>query len=152
MKSKLFPILLTLFIVICSTNKGFSQTPMQVSGTATKTASVSGNWSSNTTWGGSLPVNYDRILIPNGVTIIVDGMVTEKFKSIRIADGGKLQFATNTDTELRTEYIFSAPNGTLEIGTNANKIPVGTTASLVFAEMGALPNGKTQSVSLLEQY
>ena len=63
MKSKLFPILLTLFLVICSTNKGFSQTPMQVAGTATKTASVSGNWSSTTTWGGSLPVNDDRVLI-----------------------------------------------------------------------------------------
>ncbi len=63
-------------------------------------------------------------------------MIAQEFKSVRIADGGKLQFATNVNTELRNEYLFSAMMGTLEIGTNSNKIATGVTVSLVFAERG----------------
>jgi len=63
-----------------------AQSPMQVAGTATKTAIISGNWGSLATWGGVLPSDDDRILIPNGITVTVDGMITEEFKSIRIDD------------------------------------------------------------------
>ncbi len=109
---------------------------MEVAGTATITASASGDWSSTSTWGGSLPSNDDRVLIPNGITVIVDEMISEEFKSVRIADGGKLTFATDVDTELRTEYLFSGMMGSLEIGTSTNKISSNKKASLVFAERG----------------
>ena len=58
-------------------------------------------------------------------------MISEEFKSIHIADGGKLQFATNVNTELRTEYLFSSRMGTLEIGTSTNKVSANVKASLV---------------------
>ena len=134
--SKPFQILLLLLIIPIFINFGIAQSPMQVAGTATITATTSGNWSSSSTWGGSLPIDDARVLIPNGVTVTVDGIITAAFKSIRIADGGKLRFATNVNTELRTEYLFSAMTGTLEIGTNANKIATNVTANLVFAERG----------------
>ncbi len=124
-----------LLISFCVSN-GLAQTPMQVAGTATVTATSSGNWSSPPTWGGTLPTNDDRVLIPSGITVTVDGMISEEFKSVRIDDGGKLQFATNVNTELRTEYLFSGMSGILEIGTSNNKIATGVTASLVFAERG----------------
>lgn len=126
-------VLLSLSMYI---NYGWSQSPMQVAGTATITATTSGNWNSTNTWGGALPSNDARVLIPNGVTVTVDGMISEEFKSVRIADGGKLQFATNVNTELRTEYLFSGMMGTLEIGTSNNKVATGVNASLVFAERG----------------
>ena len=47
-----------------------------------------------------------------------------------------LEFATNVNTELRTEYLVSGMMGTLEIGTSMNKIAQGVKASLVFAERG----------------
>lgn len=112
------------------------QSAQQVAGTATKTAITSGNWSATATWGGSLPANDDRVLIPNGITVTVDGMIAEEMKSVRIADGGKLQFATAVNTELRTEYLFSSMMGELEIGNSTTKIANGVTASLVFAERG----------------
>lgn len=132
-------ILILLSAIICP-NFVSAQTPMQVAGIATITATTSGNWTSASTWGGSLPVNDDRVLIPNGVTVTVDGMISGAFKSIRIADGGKLQFVTDVDTELRTEYLFSSMMGTLEIGTSTNKVSSNVKASLVFAERGGTTN------------
>lgn len=117
-------------------NHGLAQSPMQVAGTATKTAITSGDWSSAATWGGILPSNDDRVLIPNGITVTVDDMIAEEFKSVRIDNGGKLQFATNINTELRTEYLFSSMMATLEIGTSTNKVSSNVKASLVFAERG----------------
>ncbi len=127
---------IVLFILIFTVSISFAQSPMQVAGTATITATSSGNWSTASTWGGILPVNDDRVHIPNGITVTVDGMITEEFKSVRIADGGKLQFATNVNTELRTEYLFSSMMGELEIGKSSNKIATDVTANLVFAERG----------------
>jgi len=122
MTSKLLQNLFILLIINIFVNYGFAQTPMQVAGTATITAASSGNWTSTSTWGGALPSNDDRVLIPSGVTVTVDAMIAQEFKSVRIGDGGKLQFATNVNTELRTEYLFSGMMGSLEIGTSANKV------------------------------
>ena len=127
-----------------------AQNPMQVAGTATKTAITSGNWSSLATWGGLLPSDDDRVLIPNGITVTVDGMITEEFKSIRIDDGGKLQFATNVNTELRTEYLFSSMMASLEIGKTTNRISPNVKASLVFAERGGTTSALILKDLLLE--
>lgn len=136
MASKTLKNLIILLLINFCSKYGFAQSPMQVAGTTTITAATSGNWSAASTWGGSLPVNDDRVLIPNGITVTVDGMIAEELKSIRIDNGGKLQFATNVNTELRVEYLFSAMMGTLEIGTGANKISSNVKANLVFAERG----------------
>ena len=136
MSIKFLQHLSILFTILICAIDGFAQSPLQVAGTATITATSSGNWSSTSTWGGSLPSNDDRVLIPNGITVTVDGMIAEEFKSVRIDNGGKLEFATNVNTELRTEYLFSGMMGTLEIGNNFNKIATNVEANLVFAERG----------------
>ncbi len=136
MTSKSIQFIVSLLIVNICTFCGIAQSPMQVAGTATITATSSGNWSSTTVWGGSLPSDDDRVLIPNGITVTVDAMIAQEFKSVRIDNGGKLQFATNVNTELRTEYLFSNMMGILEIGTNSNKVSSNVKASLVFAERG----------------
>ena len=140
MASKSLLLLSVLLILIFCPHTSIAQSPMQVAGTATITATNSGNWSSANTWGGTLPVNDDRVLIPNGITVTVDGMISEAFKSVRIDNGGKLQFATTVNTELKTEYLFSAMMGNLEIGTSSNKIAPNVKASLVFAERGGTSN------------
>ncbi|OJJ17846.1 hypothetical protein BKI52_28725 [marine bacterium AO1-C] len=139
MKIKILQIL--IFLLGLHAKYGLAQSPIQVAGTATITAIASGNWSSPLTWGGTLPQNDDRVLIPDGITITVDIVVIQAFKSIRIANGGKLQFTTNVNTELRTEYLVSEMKGILEIGTNSNKVASNVKAKLVFAERG----GTTQS-------
>lgn len=114
-----------------------AQTPVQVAGVATKTAIKSGNWSNPSTWNGNaIPGDLARVLIPNNITVTIDGMIPQEMKSVRIASGGKLQYATNTNTELRTEYLVSEMGGEFEIGTSTNPVNAANTASLVFAEKG----------------
>ncbi|WP_299551739.1 G8 domain-containing protein [Seonamhaeicola sp.] len=135
LKSKISKLWIAL-IMVMQVITLLAQTPVQVAGTANKTAVQSGNWSSAATWGGSVPSDLDRVLIPNGITVTVDGMISQEMKSVRIANGGKLQYATNVNTELRTEFLVSEMGGAFEIGTETNKINPNVTASLVFAEKG----------------
>lgn len=107
-----------------------AQNAIQVAGAATKTATQSGNWTSPATWGGSLPNDNARVLIPANITVTVDNKIATEFKSVKIE--GILKFATNKDTELRTEYLVSTMMGKLEIGTTNNPIPSNVKASLVF--------------------
>lgn len=132
----LIKLLFYLTSILFLTTSLKAQSPLQVAGTATITATSSGDWSASSTWGGTIPPNDARVVIPTGVTVTVDGMIPEEFKSIRIDNGGKLQFATQVHTELRTEYLVSGMMGALEIGTNSDKIAAGVRASLVFAERG----------------
>ncbi|MEM7037171.1 MAG: G8 domain-containing protein, partial [Bacteroidota bacterium] len=121
-------------LIFTATTSIQAQTPAQVAGTATITATQSGNWSAPATWGGSLPATDDRVGIPAGITVTVDGEIATEFKSVRI--DGTLEFATNVNTELRSEFIFSSPSGRLEVGTSADPIDVSATAKIVFAESG----------------
>lgn len=126
-----------LILVVCFVGVSVTaQSPIDVAGTPTITAVQSGNWSDTTTWGGTLPGNDARVLIPANITITIDGMISQEFKSIRIASQGKLQYATSVNTELRTEFLVSEMGGTFEIGNSTTPIDANTTASLVFAWRG----------------
>lgn len=118
------------------------QSAMQVAGTATITASTSGNWTNPQTWGGALPQDNDRVLIPNGVEVIVDDVILKEFKSLRIDNGGILKYSANSNTELRVEYLFCSAGGTLEIGNSQNPIVNSNIAKLVFAERGGTSSGE----------
>lgn len=111
-----------------------AQSPLQVAGTPTISATQNGNWTSASTWGGTLPTTDARIRIPNGITVTVDTQIPTEFKSLIIE--GKLDFATNVNTELRCEYIVSTMTGELEIGTTTTPIDANVTAQIVFAERG----------------
>ncbi|MEM7039701.1 MAG: G8 domain-containing protein, partial [Bacteroidota bacterium] len=76
------------------------------------------------------------MLIPSGVTVTVDGVIGNACKSIRIDGGGALSFATNANTELRTEYLVSAMQGSLTIGSAATPIGANVTARLIFEDLG----------------
>lgn len=132
-------MILTLMVSFCMVSMsraqfGLGLMPGQVAGTPTIVAVQSGDWTNPITWGGVLPVTDDRVSIPSGVTVTVASEVTTEFKSINIA--GTLRFANNVNTELRCEYVHSAPTGTLEIGTALNPISGSVTARFVVADRG----------------
>ena len=104
---------------------------------ATHTVVASGNWSDPSVWqDGTLPTAGARIVIPEGMTLTVDGQIAEEFKTIRI--DGTLQFATNVNTELRVDTIVSSPTGCFVMGTASNPIAADVTARIVFADDGAI--------------
>ncbi len=144
MTRKTPPILLGLALLQCPS---MGQSAVQVAGAPTYTAVRDGPWTSAATWGGSLPGDSARVLIPADITVTVNAVVLTEFKSVRIAKRGKLRFATGVKTELRTEYLVSegptksngvvtVAGGTLEMGTATGRVASTVTARLVFAEKG----------------
>ena len=104
---------------------------------ATHTVVASGNWSNPEVWeNGVLPDVGARIMIPAGVTLTVDSVLSDEFKTIGIH--GTLRFANDVDTELRVDTIVSAPHGRFEMGTSAAPVVQGVTAKVVFADDGII--------------
>ena len=104
---------------------------------ATHIATASGDWSSASTWqGGRIPDQGSRVLIPEGMAVMVDGELTSELAWLRL--NGELRFATNRDTELRVDTLVSAPGSRLEIGTAEQPVQSNVQARIVFADLGPL--------------
>jgi hypothetical protein len=98
---------------------------------ATHIAEVSGDWSDACVWrGGELPGSGAHVLIPEGITVRVDGIVNENISTVGIY--GQLSFDHAKDTELRVNTLVSAITGTLEISTEAVPISDAVTARIRF--------------------
>jgi hypothetical protein len=82
---------------------------------ATITSKNSGNWSSSTTWNGSVvPGVNDDVVIPNGANIVLDANAS--VKSIMV--DGTLKVVMTKDISITTAYIMI--HGNFEWGTAAN--------------------------------
>ena len=104
---------------------------------ATHVSVTSGNWSDPSTWtNGVVPTAGAKVVIGNGQTVTIDGVVSESFKTIRI--DGTLRFANDFNTQLKVDTLVSTCNGRLEIGTRANPISNDVTAKLIFADDGEI--------------
>ncbi|XP_052060298.1 fibrocystin-L-like isoform X3 [Mytilus californianus] len=72
-------------------------------------------WSSTNSWGGkNPPVEGEIVVIPAGMTILLD-QSTPKLKTL-LLQGGKLIF-DEQDIELNSEYILITNGGALQVGT-----------------------------------
>ncbi len=101
---------------------------------ATHTAIRSGDWSDPNTWDSSVPSTGARVVIPAAYTVTVDGVFTDRLATIRV--DGTLQFATNTNTELRVETIVTMPHSRFTIGTQNNPIQPNSTAKILILDNG----------------
>uniref|UniRef100_UPI00321642D8 HYR domain-containing protein n=1 Tax=uncultured Draconibacterium sp. TaxID=1573823 RepID=UPI00321642D8 len=97
------------------------------SGMADYTA-VSGNWSDPATWGGTVPTTTDNVIIPNGVTVVVD--VAANCQNITIESGGELNHGTTLATTLQINGNWTN-NGTYDGGTNGVVEFTGTVAASI---------------------
>ena len=108
-----------------------------VSFAATRTASVSGNWSNTATWGGAaVPTSADAVTINSGITVTVD--VTANCASLTF-----LQTATVNSNVNISSGITLTIAGTLSIprpGASTNTMAVGAgilnAASIDFSNGG----------------
>lgn len=77
---------------------------------ATRTASVSGNWNATATWGGSaVPTAADAVIINNGITVTVTAAAT----CLSVTNIGTLTFSTFGMT-VAGPWVN---NGTVNVGT-----------------------------------
>lgn len=103
-------------------------------------AVADGDWSDPFTWyQGRMPEDGAKVLIPETISVTVDGESAARLSTLRI--DGALSFATDTDTRLVLETLVLTPGGRLEIGTEAAPIAADATAEIVIISdtPGALP-------------
>ena len=96
-----------------------------------------GAWSDPATWhNGVVPGAGARVLIPIGVEVQVDSVITTRLSTIRV--DGMLSFDTTRNTELRVDAIVVFDTGSFEMGTAATPIMPGVTARLVIIDNGPI--------------
>lgn len=95
---------------------------------ATNFATQSGNWSDPATWGGYVPTADARVVIGEGISVTIDGIINEAMRTIRV--DGALRFATDVTTRLRVDTLVVTPKGYLEIGTPERPVVEHVTATM----------------------
>ncbi|MBL6803437.1 MAG: G8 domain-containing protein, partial [Synechococcus sp. BS307-5m-G38] len=104
---------------------------------ASHVAVASGLWSSPSTWrDGLVPDEDSRVLIPEGLTVKVDGEFRTSLDWVRV--NGTLRFATDVDTALKVETVVTAPGSRLEIGTPMDPVQADVSARIEFPDRGPL--------------
>jgi G8 domain len=103
---------------------------------ATTQAIVSGEWDNAATWDHGIPVAESNVLIPEGMSVLIDSVLDPKLRTVRI--DGELSFAPNVNTALRVDTIVVTPEGVLTIGTDAAPIAPNVEARITFADRGPI--------------
>ncbi len=101
-------------------------------GAETIAAVQSGPWSDPATWGGALPGPGDDVLIPAGVSVnydVLDEGASTRIRYLRV--DGELHWATDRDTRLFVDTLFSAPAGLITIGNESAPLPAQHRAEIV---------------------
>jgi hypothetical protein len=96
---------------------------------------LGGNWSDPASWSNGVPGAADNVLIPNGITEIVDAVV-QAVHTIRV--DGELDFAPSANTGLTVDTLVVNEQGTFNMGTAAAPIAAGYTANLTFSDDGPI--------------
>ncbi|MEM7432611.1 MAG: G8 domain-containing protein [Pseudomonadota bacterium] len=106
----------------------------------THTATQSGTWADTATWNGNLPSPGAIVHIPEGVVVTLDNMNTTRLETVRV--DGTLRFATDQDTELRLDTLYSSCSGVFEIGTTDNPVAPDVSARVVFIDDGPVTDAR----------
>jgi len=104
---------------------------------ATHIAVQNGAWSDSKTWkAGAAPVNDAVVLIPHGVTVVLDAASTARLRGMRLE--GRLEFVTDHDTHLLVDTMVVTVNGELVVGSLQKPISAGHTARVTFIDRGPI--------------
>jgi len=91
------------------------------------------DWNDPNTWrSGRVPDPDTRVIVDGHVQIQDQRAIAQ---SIGVYPGGKLTFASNADTQLRTGDLIVFDDGTLHIGTDAAPISRTNRAELIFRDL-----------------
>ncbi len=93
-------------------------------------STTDGNWSSPSTWGGTLPTRNDVVVVRHNVTLDTQ---TEAY-DLAIYPNGTLSFETNAHTSLTVGTLMVMEGSTLQIGTAIDPVASDASASILFAD------------------
>lgn len=100
----------------------------------THKAVKSGNWSAPATWGGIIPINGSKVMIPSSITVIVDKVFNERLSTIRV--DGTLEFSRDANAQLSVETLVTMPHSSLIIGTESNPVKQNIEAKILILDNG----------------
>lgn len=104
---------------------------------ASHTAVRSGDWSDPATWaGGRVPGADADVVVPQGIDVRYDVASNAELHYVRV-DGG-LNFATDVDTKLVVDTLFTTSASYLTIGTVDQPVAAGVSAEIVIADNGPI--------------
>ena len=103
---------------------------------ATHTAVADGGWSDPATWGGQVPGDSARVVIPEGRTVTVDTVLQTRIETVGVF--GTLRVAPDVDTQLLVDTLVSSPAGLVEVGTKDRPIDDGVSARIRFLDDGPI--------------
>ena len=91
----------------------------------------SGDWFDPATWGGEVPGAGARVVVPDGMSVVYNGMSAAEIATIRV--DGVLSFPSETDTALSVDTIVVAPGGSFQMG--SAEAPVSASAVITFVNV-----------------
>lgn len=106
-------------------------------GDATHVAIGDGDWFDPSIWSnGEVPGDDARVLIPDGVTVDYGQVSDARLFTVRV--DGKLEFATDADSQMIFDTFLVAPSGHLVIGTEADPVQPNVDVDLIVANNGPI--------------
>lgn len=97
----------------------------------------SGSWFDTNTWtGGNIPSNDSRVLIPQGLEVIYDGVSNARIYTLRV--DGHLRFSSDRDSRLVVDTVFVDTIGTLTIGEVSRPIEASNRVEIIIANNGPI--------------
>ena len=106
-------------------------------GDATHVAIDSGAWDDPSIWAnGQVPGDDAKVLIPEGVAVHYDIVSEDRLFTLRV--DGKLDFATDTDSQMIFDTMVVSPTGILEIGTVDDPVDPNVNIDLIVASNGPI--------------
>ncbi|MEO0371077.1 MAG: G8 domain-containing protein, partial [Pseudomonadota bacterium] len=102
---------------------------------ATHIAISHGDWDDPSNWhNGEVPGDDARVLIPEGVHMTYDHVSDARLFTVRV--DGKLEFATDVDSQMIVDTIVTTPGSHLQIGTEDNPVEADVNVDIIFANNG----------------
>ncbi len=106
-------------------------------GDATHVAIGSGSWDDPSIWSnGEVPGDNAKVLIPQGVEVDYSSVSGARLFTVRV--DGKLDFATDTDSQMIFDTMIVSPTGYLEIGTETDPVDPNVDIDLIVANNGRI--------------
>jgi hypothetical protein len=103
---------------------------------ATDVVVQDGGWGNPATWrSAQIPRPNARVLVPEGLTLLIDGLYTTAPLTWLRVDGN-LRFEPRRNTGLKVATLFIGDRGSLEIGSPAERVQADKTALILFADRG----------------
>lgn len=103
---------------------------------ASHIAVQSGAWFDPATWGGEVPGTNAKVWIPENIQVEYDGISNQRLFTVRV--DGTLDFATDTNTQVRLDTLVITPKGTLNIGSEESPVQGNVKTRIVISDNGAI--------------